>query len=301
MTTSPNLTIGEHDIEADVYHADPCPSPSLSSTIAKLVNQCPLKAFLAHPKLNPNFIAEDSSDTMDFGTLGHALLLGKGAKIDICSKEDWRTDFAKGMRADSKAAGRICVLQKIYDKGEALRKGAMHWMKQLGILDDFQKAAKEHTFIWRDDENYMRSMIDATYVDHGVATGQIFDVKITNDASPGACERRISDMCYSLQAHFQQEALKSIHREIGLHIEGRIKHLFLFIESEYPFMVTPMDLSGELAAIGRSQYNRARNTWKRCIAANRWPTYCAGVVTASAKPWDSQREMEAGGMGERIQ
>ena len=47
---------GVYSLPDDAYHADPCPGPSLSSSVAKLMlDRSPLHAWHAHPRLNPNF------------------------------------------------------------------------------------------------------------------------------------------------------------------------------------------------------------------------------------------------------
>ena len=46
------LDAGIHDIPPREYHADPCPAPSLSRSIAKLlVERSPAHAYAAHPRL----------------------------------------------------------------------------------------------------------------------------------------------------------------------------------------------------------------------------------------------------------
>ena len=57
------------------YHADPCPAPSLSSSIArKLLGYSPLHAAHEHPRLNPAFV-EVHDEKWDRGTVAHAYLL----------------------------------------------------------------------------------------------------------------------------------------------------------------------------------------------------------------------------------
>lgn len=296
MSDPLKLTIGAYDISAEDYHADPCVGPSLSNTAANLINICPLKAYLSHPRLNPNFEPRVASAKMNFGSIGHKLLLGKGAEIDILDEKDWKKDAAQAFRDRATAAGRLPCLRKDYDRARELQSGALREFKRLGLLEDFEASIKERTYIWRDDNSYLRSMIDAVLVDPGAAIATIFDLKITGDASPEACVGRIGSMGYDLQAHFQKEAVKSVNKEIGLSIEGRMKHIFLNVEDEFPYLVTPVELSAEVQAIGRSKFNRALHTWKQCLADNRWPGYTAGVVVAEAKPWDTKREMEAAGI-----
>lgn len=286
------LTIGVYDdVPAERYHADDlCPEPSLSRSFAHtMISECPLKAWLSSPRLNKNFKPIESTKAMDFGSLGHLLLLGKGAQVDVCSKDDWRTDFAKGFRDDSKANGRIPVLQKTYDEATQMKEGALRELKRLGILPDFEASKYEQTIIFRDDDSYLRARPDAMLVDKGSATINLLDVKCTNSAEPEACIRRIGESGYDLQVYFYSEAAAQLHPDL----RGRVKFLFLFIETEWPYLVSPIELNGEFLTIARSKYNRSLHMWKRCLAENRWSGYSKGIVTAAPRPWDLQREMEA--------
>jgi hypothetical protein len=48
------------DVAANDYHADPCPAPSFTQSIAKvLLEKSPAHARLAHPRLCPPVAADD--------------------------------------------------------------------------------------------------------------------------------------------------------------------------------------------------------------------------------------------------
>ena len=53
---------GIYNILAEQYHADPCVTASLSSSIAKiLIEQSPMHAWMAHPRLNLKFKRQEDS------------------------------------------------------------------------------------------------------------------------------------------------------------------------------------------------------------------------------------------------
>lgn len=66
-----------HGMPDKIYHADPCPTPSLSSSLVKLMEATsPKKAWAAHPRLNPPPPgATDDDPKFDLGTAAHALFL----------------------------------------------------------------------------------------------------------------------------------------------------------------------------------------------------------------------------------
>src|SRR5690348_15257594 len=86
------LTTGLHyNISANDYHADPCPEPSLTQSIAKLILRSPAHARVAHPRLNPDQPERDGR-RYDVGNIAHRLLLGRGRELEIIPGDDWVAD-----------------------------------------------------------------------------------------------------------------------------------------------------------------------------------------------------------------
>ena len=93
----PGLHFGLPD---HVYHADPSPRPSLSSTLARVIlDQSPLHAWTRHPRLNPFYESEDRK-TFDIGRAAHRAVLGAGGdyvayppEMLASNGESWGTPF----------------------------------------------------------------------------------------------------------------------------------------------------------------------------------------------------------------
>ncbi|GBR70939.1 hypothetical protein [Gluconobacter kanchanaburiensis] len=87
---------GIYDMPEAVYHSDPCLEPSLSNSIARvLLDQSPMHAHYAHPRLNLKREPFEVTAAMDFGTALHKLLLGKGAAIVEVKADAYRSAAAK--------------------------------------------------------------------------------------------------------------------------------------------------------------------------------------------------------------
>jgi hypothetical protein len=97
---------GIYNLTAENYHADPAPVASLSSSIANiLIDQSPLHAYLAHPRLNLRYQREEDS-RFDLGSAAHMMLLERREdKIVRVQAKDWRTNAAKDARAAAQATG----------------------------------------------------------------------------------------------------------------------------------------------------------------------------------------------------
>lgn len=89
-----------HGLDEATYHADPCPSPSLSSGIIRALQRSPAHAHHAHPRLGG--AVSESTQAQDDGAVLHALILGYDPTAWIVEAEDWRGKAAQQERASPK-------------------------------------------------------------------------------------------------------------------------------------------------------------------------------------------------------
>src|SRR5262245_44641936 len=108
------------DFPTAAYFADPCPAPSLTQSIAKiLLERSPLHAWHAHPRLNPDYKPDDDTK-FDIGNVAHKLMIGRGKDIEQLPEkyEDWRTKDAKQWREAAASQGKLAVLGHQYQRAE---------------------------------------------------------------------------------------------------------------------------------------------------------------------------------------
>ena len=88
-------TPGIYEIPAALYHADPCPEPSLSASVARtLIERSALHAKMQHPR----FGREERPVTsgMALGTAAHAVILeGDWDGIGFIDADSFRTKAVK--------------------------------------------------------------------------------------------------------------------------------------------------------------------------------------------------------------
>jgi len=105
-----------------IYHADPCETPSLSSSMATtLINATEEEAMLNSRRLNPNYNEEDekSSDAMDLGTIAHDFILrnGQAHKVyEIAPFKDFKSGDAKTVKANILSRGLIALNETTAEK-----------------------------------------------------------------------------------------------------------------------------------------------------------------------------------------
>src|SRR4051812_33404504 len=150
------------DISAADYHADPCPTASLTQSIAKvLLAKSPLHAWHAHPRLNPDYQHDDATK-FDVGNIAHKMLLGRGKEIVVIEGfDDWRTKAAKDQREEAAAAGKLAVLGKHAARADRMAIAAREQLELRGVGDLFGATGNSEVVIaWQEGKIWLRQMID---------------------------------------------------------------------------------------------------------------------------------------------
>lgn len=123
MTDTAPLRIsanGFYDMKPEVYHADPCARPSLSSgIISTIVTDTLADAKWKHPRLNP-VLEEEDNTRFDLGSVAHELLLGRGSGIVIIEADDWRKKDTQEQRDEALKAGKQPCLSKVYEQASEM-------------------------------------------------------------------------------------------------------------------------------------------------------------------------------------
>lgn len=270
---------------AEAYHADPCPQPSLSSSIAHtIVSKSPKHAYLAHPRLGGSPKAPTKS--MDHGSLVHALLLGKGRDILIVDAPDWRKKETQEERDRARAEGKIPCLFDSFERAKETEKELRSELERFEITLD---GVSEMAAFWQETADDGTIVDCRAMFDHWTrARAQALDLKTSRSAHPDACAQSMVEYGYDLQ----QAAYKSALGKIFPDLVGRIEYLNLFAEVEPPYCVTPASSAGTLRELGESKWRRAINLWAKCVREKQWPGYVSGVVRLEAPLWALKRELE---------
>jgi hypothetical protein len=297
------LDVGiHHDIPAKVYRADPCPAPSLNASLAKvLCTRSPKHAWLEHPRLGGLVPASDEDiEVVDkkatkektLGLIHHRLLLGAGPEIAIVEAKDWRGSDAKAAKAAALAEGKIPALRAVYEEAVVGSDDARSQLDSMGLQRVFRTGFKEVTLIWKEGPNYHRAMLDNLIIDEDAKTAEVWDLKtVSRSSHPEACAAQILNLGYDFSRVFYKQGLGALRPDLS----GRIKFNWAFMEVKPPFAVTPVDISGEWEMAALQHYCNATEAWRKCLAADKWPTYTTQIVRLEPKPW-----MLAAAMGAEI-
>lgn len=268
------------DFDEDEYHADPLPEPSASRSILKaIVEKTPRHAFVAHPRLDPEF-ERTENDKFDLGKAVHTLVLGRGQKIAVGEFDNYTTKAAKEWRDAARKAGLTPMLQEQADRALAMEAAIREQLPDHGLEHLFNPAngRAEVVAAWRDPVGgWSRCLIDWLEKDLTIT-----DLKTTEtDLTLDALGRHCSSMGYEYQHALYERAIVSLYPEM----EGRVKFRFLFAEVKKPFAIMPITLPNDAIAMGRANVELGMQRWAAAKASGKWPRYSGGDRAVEYPPW----------------
>lgn len=273
------------------YHADPAPIPSLSSSCAKtLIDRSAMHAYAEHPRLGG--MRKADTDEMDFGSLAHRILLGRGAEIAELQADSWRGGDAAKFWDKAKADKKIPCLSKDLVRAESMAGLIQAQMHDIGLghvfRDQSSMAHSEVAAFWQECDAWCRALFDRLIVTPDRI--RVYDLKtMSQSAHPRACAARIASMGYDIQKSHYTRGLEVLFPEYA----GRIDFTFIFVETAAPFAITPVQLDGEWSAVGQSRWERALAKWQECTANNYWPGYAGDILRLEAPKWALSQEIDA--------
>lgn len=278
------LQPGIHTIPADRYHADPAPEPSLSNTMVKTVLKTPRHAWIAHPRLNPDYRPRPDSDEFDLGTAAHSLLLEGIHKAKRLDFKDWRSNDAKAERDAARAAGLIPMLPRQYEAVMLMHEAARDFIETTGFRGLLQRAKPEQSLVWKDPTHiWCRARLDLLDL-----TGQplVLDYKTTAAEGPGDFMRKsMVTYGYDTQSLFYPRGLQ----ELGI---PDARFVLLVQETTFPFMCYLVEPAASMVELASHKLTRAMRLWRDCLHSNRWPGYSTEVHQAEAPVWALKEEEE---------
>jgi hypothetical protein len=281
-------TPGVYDMPADIYHADPVPGGSLSSSGARglLPPSCPARYRYAadHPE------ARETKPAWDLGHAAHLLVLGAGQDLVVVDADDWRTKAAREQRDEAHATGRTPLLLRDFETvqlmAEALREHPMARAlfnpdrgtpEQAGFVRDPQ------TGVWR------RALFDwlpDTPLGRG---GRMIlpDYKTCHAADPEKLARAVYDHGYHQQAAWYLD----VAHALGL-AGPDAAFVFVCQEKTPPYLVTVVEPDAMALRIGRHLNRQAIDIYAACVASGWWPGYSDDVELVGLPGWVENRYLQ---------
>jgi hypothetical protein len=258
---------GIYTMRSEIYHADPVPEMSLSSTGARTLAKGTPAAYW-HDRHNPKH-----KRVFDIGTAGHLMVLEPHLfeqKVEIIRgvtakgepKEDYTTADAKAKRDAAYAAGKTPLLPA---EAEMVAE-----MRAVLLADPvagaaFRGGAAEQSMFWRDAEFGAWRRTRPDYLPPH--RRYLVDYKTSVSADPREFGKRMLDYGYHQQAAWY---LDGVHA-----VTGEMPERFAFVVQEKtpPYLVTVCWVDQEAIEIGRELNRFAVGIFAHCLRTGEWPGY----------------------------
>ncbi len=263
------------DMPASEYHADPCPTRSLSSTVARamVIDGC---------ARNGQGFDDSPSKAKDAGNILHHMILGSGDNnTAIIEHDSYRTKAAQDARDKARAAGKTPVKRADFDElgdvADALTErmdadpglSLYHAPEENAYseLTILHQRKMQHGPIW------IRTRLDHVkfYPGRGI---EAYDLKTTGKRG-NAHRRRASETIaregYDIQAAAYVGALEAAWPKYA----GRVSYVWVFAETCRPqnIGVHGCGPGGIFPDRGQRLWDAACEMWATGVHTGRWPGY----------------------------
>lgn len=254
------------------YRSDPCPIPSFTQSLCKvIIERSPKHAWVASPRLNPQFEYDDDTK-FDIGNVAHKLVLGRGKEIEVLDFDDWRTKAAKEAREEAADAGKIAVLKHQFQQAFDMAGRAQVQLSKHEDRDAFTNGDAEVMIAWEEDGIWFRSLIDWLHTD----LRTVDDFKTSGmSMAPHIIGIRAETAGWHVQAAFIERGL-DILDPAGA---GRRRFRFIGQETDEPNALNVMHMNNYWMTMGRKKVAAGVELWRAASKTNRWPGYPRKAIT----------------------
>lgn len=245
------------------YHAH----PALSSTGARHLLDSPARFHYAqtHP--------QEHKDAFDLGTAVHTKVLGTGSNVieyppeHLTPAGNASTKAATVEWVESQRALGLVVISAVQARHvDGMAEAVLAHPEARSLLE--QKGNRREVSMFAkcpDTDVEMRARFDLEADISG-------DLKSARDASPKGFARAVAQHGYEVQQGWYQDVRELITGDRG-------KFRFIVVETLPPYLVAVYELDYNFEDMGKTKALAARNIYRQCVDAGRWPGYSDDVLT----------------------
>jgi len=256
---------GVYDIPHETYHADPCPTPSLSAGMINQILLAPKKCWHASSRLNPNWEDPDDAGKFTIGTVTHIIHLEPHLlreKVLVVEAADWRSKDAKAARAYAKASGMTAILAH---QMEAIHEARAAFYSNKFVCQAFENGKTEQSLFWLHPTQKIWCRARPDFISNALT--HMNDHKATADANPEKFGKHAYDLGYHRRAAWYIEGFECVFGKRPDH------YWFLSQEIKAPYLTAVCELDPSSLEAGRIENERAAKVFTRCLERGEWPGY----------------------------
>lgn len=280
---------GVYDLPADIYHGDPVPGGSLSSSGARLLLPPSCPAHFHHQAEHGRAPKRE----FDLGHAAHRLVLGVGPELVSVEADSWRTKKAQQKRDEAYAAGAVPLLEPEHGVVQEMA-AALRAHPVASALFNPERGRAEQSLFWFDAEFgvWRRARLD--WLPDVPAAGRrliIPDYKTTTCAEPVALGRTMAIYGYHQQADWYTDGVQAL----GLDGHHSPAFVLVFQEKHAPYLITIAEPDRGAMERARVRNRKALDVYRTCQKSGQWPGYSDGVIALTLPGWaEIQHDIAAG-------
>lgn len=298
------------DMDAEHYHSDPAPRPSMSSgMLATVVSQTVAAAKQQHPRLGPPKTDEerqaDRLKKYDLGTVAHTLVLGVGREVVVIEEPDWKKKTAQDARREAFDAGKTPCLIGVYEQATDMRTALFEQLAEMPDEHDTfveGRGVAEQAGFWQEQTSLGKMWGRALYDWRSTETGRLLvrDYKTyggQNGADPdGFIKGLISGGRDVQDPWYSRGAAAIVGEETGEALTwADVDFRFIVQDPNPPYLVAVVELDDRRWSSERCQW--AIDRWASSAGAGFWRGFApivhyVGPPTWARIQWQQKMESE---------
>lgn len=271
----------------DVYHADPCPEPSLSSGMAQaLIEKTEEEAMLENQRLNPDYEPRQS-DAMDFGNIAHQMILLGEECFEVAPYDSWRKNDAKAAREDIKSRGLIAlnestksIVDDVLKMRDSLRRQLDDHRDFPGLMADGAGEqsgfAKDSSGIWH---RARFDWLDEKFPD------VIVDYKTTGIGF----EQWEKGQLWAEGKYMQNPHYRNVLDLIRGKNAPPSKFIWVVQQVKKPYHVRVFEIDDGYMSMVEARYNLAKLKFAHCLKTGKWRGQPPHTYHSFPPPWVESR------------
>lgn len=273
---------GIYDIPEEIYHADPCVIPSLSSSGSKIILKKSPRHFLYETEnevKKPAFrfgsaahinLLEPHRFGDEYYILPEGLSLGFAASKDLKESLDNDKDRLEDTKQKAKDALKSGKILLSFADGQKVDGMADGMLPHKNILQKFMAAPKEQSgfYFHKAFKIWCRVRFDWLPINDGSI---LADYKTLAPQSGAMNDQEIAKAMHNFG--WFQSAAWYIDAVIALGLHPNPRYLFVIQEKNPPYDVVIRELSETALTYGRILNAKAMDIFSKCLDSNHWPGY----------------------------